>query len=71
MDGLEEEIKLSLSPSEKINHRRSPGYPNYPISLNLEITTLLDTAKRIGVSTTDSMLLIPSKSVVAICEVIK
>lgn len=71
MDGLEEEIKLSLSSSEKINHRRSPGYPNYPISLNLEITTLLDTAKRIGVSTTDSMLLIPSKSVVAICEVIK
>lgn len=71
MDSLEEEIKESLSPSEKIKHRRSPGYPGYPISLNAEILSLLDASKKIGVSTTDSMLLIPTKSVVAICEVIK
>jgi hypothetical protein len=71
MDSLEEEIKASLSPSQEIRHRRSPGYPGYPISLNAEILSLLDAAKKIGVSTTDSMLLIPTKSVVAICEVIK
>lgn len=71
MDDLEAEIKASLSPSEEIRHRRSPGYPGYPISMNAEITSLLGTAKSIGVSATDSMLLVPSKSVVAICEVIK
>lgn len=71
MDNLEEEIKSSLSPSEEIRPRRSPGYPGYPISMNADIVSLLGTAKSIGVSATDSMLLVPSKSVVAICEVIK
>jgi hypothetical protein len=71
MDGLENEIKESLPAGEKIKHRRSPGYPGYPMSLNAEILSLLGAAKTIGVSATDSMMLLPSKSVVAICEVAK
>ena len=70
MDDLEAEVKNSLSKEEKIKHRWSPGYPPHPLSMNAEIISLLDATKKIGVSSTDSMMLTPSKSVVAVCEVI-
>lgn len=71
MDELEDEIKNDLKENEKIKHRRSPGYPPMSLEMNAEIISLLEATKKIGVSVTDSMMLIPSKSVVAVCEVIQ
>ena len=71
MDSLESEIKATLSSDEALKPRRSPGYGNIDLSMNRQIVEQLDAAKRIGVSFTDSMTLLPSKSVTAICEVVK
>lgn len=49
--------------------RRSPGYSGLPVELSRRITDELDTARKIGVSVTDAGLLVPSKSVTAVCEV--
>ena len=71
MDALEAEIKAALAGGETLQPRRSPGYGNMPLAMNREIIERLDAAKRIGVSFTDSMTLLPSKSVTAVCEVKK
>ena len=69
MDNLEAEIKGTLIAGEKLLPRRSPGYGNIPLSKNREIIERLQATKRIGVTNTESMSLLPSKSVTAICEV--
>ena len=69
MDQLEAEIKTQLAGGEKLTPRRSPGYGRMTLDLNREIVEHLDAARRIGVSFTDSMTLLPSKSVTAICEI--
>ena len=56
---------LSLRP------RWSPGYGGRPLALSRTILTLLDATRRIGVSITDSDLLVPSKSVTAVCEIVE
>ena len=68
MDGLEEEIRGMLRTGESIRPRRSPGYGELPLELSREILMKLDATRRLGVSLTDSMLLVPTKSVTAICE---
>lgn len=69
MDGLEAEIRLTLAEGEILEKRRSPGYGDVPLSANAEILSRLDAARRIGVSHTGSMSLVPAKSVVAWCDV--
>ena len=70
MDELEEEIRKEVEgEGKKLIPRRSPGYGNLPLELSREIINCLDAAKKIGVSITDSDLLVPSKSVTAICEI--
>jgi hypothetical protein len=69
MDALEAEIKAALAGGETLQPRRSPGYGKMELSLNREIVERLDAARKIGVSFTDSMTLLPSKSVTAICEI--
>ena len=69
MDGLEAKIKTELAAGETLKPRRSPGYGKMELSLNREIVERLDAARKIGVSFTDSMTLLPSKSVTAICEI--
>ena len=53
----------------KLKPRRSPGYGDLPLSLSRTILDELDAPRKIGVSITDSNLLVPSKSVTAICEI--
>ena len=48
---------------------KSPGYGDLPLSLSRTIISELDATKKIGVSITESDLLVPSKSVTAICEI--
>ena len=49
--------------------RFSPGYGDLPLSLQREISDLLQMPKEIGVSLTESLLMTPSKSVTAIVGV--
>ena len=77
MDDLEEEARKEIETEGKreegrgkrLKPRRSPGYGDLPIELSREIINCLDATKKIGVSITDSNLLVPSKSVTAICEI--
>ena len=70
MDGLEGEAKSEVeAEGRKLLPRRSPGYGDLPLSLSRRILEELDAPRRIGVSVTDSDLLVPSKSVTAICEI--
>ena len=45
--------------------RFSPGYGDCPLSLQRDITRMLDTPKQIGLTTTEDNLLVPMKSVTA------
>ena len=69
MDRLEAEVRRSLAPGEKLLPRRSPGYGDLPLGLSRDILAKLDAARQLGVSLTDSLLLVPSKTVTAVCEV--
>ena len=77
MDELEEEVRKELEEEGirdrgsgiRLKLRRSPGYGNLPLSLSRTILAELDAPRKIGVSITDSDLLVPSKSVTAICEI--
>jgi len=70
MDELEKRLRLEVeAEGQKLLPRWSPGYGDRPLSLSRTILEKLDATKRIGVSITDSDLLVPSKSVTAVCEV--
>ena len=70
MDELENEVKVKVEGEGlKLRPRRSPGYGDLPLELSREIINRLDATKKIGVSITDSNLLVPSKSVTAVCEI--
>ena len=49
--------------------RDSPGYGDFPLEAQREILVILDTPRKIGVSLTDSLLMVPSKSVSAVIGV--
>ena len=69
MDGVEEEIRAELAPGETLLTRYSPGYGDFPLEAQRPILALLDTPRKIGVSLTDSLLMVPSKSVSAVIGV--
>ena len=46
--------------------RFSPGYGDLPLEFQREFLQILETPKKIGVTLTDSLLMMPSKSVTAI-----
>lgn len=52
-----------------ITWRFSPGYGDYPIELQEVFLRLLDAPRRIGLTTNENSLLIPSKSVTAVMGV--
>lgn len=49
--------------------RFSPGYGDFPLECQRDITAVLETSKRIGIMLTDSLLMTPSKSVTAVMGV--
>ena len=70
MDELEKRLRSEVEvEGKRLKPRRSPGYGDLPLELSREIINCLDATKKIGVSITDSNLLVPSKSVTAICEI--
>ena len=61
----EEEIFSKVSAPYR-TWRFSPGYGDLPISVQKPLLTMLNAQRRIGLTVTESCLLIPSKSVTAI-----
>ena len=66
MDALEDEIRAGLEPGESPVPRYSPGYGDFPLAAQRPLLDLLDAPRTVGVSLTDTLLMVPSKSVSAI-----
>ena len=69
-DEAQEQIRAQYS-GLYLTDRYSPGYGDLPLDTNRSVARLLDTQKRIGVSVTESCLLLPRKSVTAIIGISK
>lgn len=70
MDELETKLRKEVeTEGRKLLPRWSPGYGGRPLALSRMILMKLDAPKRIGVSISDADLLVPSKSVTAVCEI--
>ena len=69
MDDVEDEIRLELDPDEELVPRFSPGYGDFPLDYQRTLLSFLDAPRRIGVSLTETLLMVPSKSVSAIIGV--
>ena len=62
----EEMRRLAAARGLKLRPRFSPGYGDFSIEHQLDITRELDTPRRIGLTVTDSFMLAPMKSVTAV-----
>ena len=69
MDGAGEAIRAELREGEALVPRYSPGFGDFPLAAQRPLLGLLDTPRAIGVSLTDSLLMVPSKSVSAVIGV--
>ena len=69
MDFTESEIHKELREGEHLTSRYSPGYGDLPIESQHTILNLLDASRKIGVSLTGSLMMVPSKSVSAVIGV--
>jgi len=70
-DGIEVEVKRKLGDGFYYTFRYSPGYGDFPISVQNELVRYLDGYRKIGLTVTASHLLLPRKSVTAIMGVQK
>ena len=69
-DIVQDNISKKLLKEDKyITYRYSPGYGDLPIEKNLDINNLLNSQKEIGLTVTNSGIMIPRKSVVALIGV--
>ena len=69
MDSVEYGICAELEEGEAIVPRYSPGYGDFPLAAQREMLALLDAPRKVGVSLTDTLLMVPSKSVTAVIGV--
>ncbi len=66
-DGIEKALHADVSQKHRhLTDRFSPGYEDLPLALQKPFCRDLDTARKIGVTVTDSNLLLPRKSVTAL-----
>lgn len=71
-DALQANIEKNLLKEEKyITMRYSPGYGDLSIEKNIEIINILNSQKEIGLTVTESGIMIPRKSVVALIGISK
>ena len=64
-NAVERELSRRLS-DKFLTWRFSPGYGDLPLDIQPDIIAVLDAGKRAGVSVTQSLLMIPRKSVTAV-----
>lgn len=66
-DEKNQELKNSYeAKSWYLRPRFSPGYGDFPLECQREIAPALEMGKRIGINLTDTLLMMPSKSVTAV-----
>ena len=66
-DTIEEEIKqVAAREGYTTNFRFSPGYGDLPLEQQPEIIRLLDTSRKIGLTCTPTLIMLPRKSVTAL-----
>ena len=71
MDETEDKIRADLAPGETLVQRYSPGYGTFPLAAQRTHLAILDAPRTVGVSLTDTLLMVPSKSVSAVIGVRK
>ena len=64
--GEVEKLIISDNPQSFLTWRFSPGYGDYPLSLQEEFLRILDAPRKIGLCTNENSILTPTKSVTAI-----
>ena len=64
-DAAEQEIAARF-PERFLTDRFSPGYGDLPLSVQEQLLALTDAGRRLGITLTESLLMVPSKSVTAI-----
>ena len=64
-DEAEKEI-ASRHPGIYLTDRFSPGYGDLPLTLQPDFIAALDAGRRLGVTVTDSLLMLPAKTVTAV-----
>lgn len=67
--GKAEDIIKNQLPEKYMTWRFSPGYGDFPIDIQKSLADILDAGRRIGLTVTDSCLMIPRKSVTAVIGV--
>lgn len=66
-DGIERQIRAEASVSgNMITRRYSPGYGDFALEVQPDILGILDAGRRIGLTCTESFILLPRKSVTAV-----
>ncbi|MDY5648030.1 MAG: vitamin B12 dependent-methionine synthase activation domain-containing protein [Lachnospiraceae bacterium] len=65
-DACEEEIRGQLGAGCYMRPRFSPGYGDFSLEFQREMLQILETPKKIGLTLTGSLLMMPSKSVTAV-----
>lgn len=66
----EREIQEQLA-GYNFTWRYSPGYGDFPLDIQAEFLSVLDAGRRIGLSVSESLILLPRKSVTAVMGVSK
>lgn len=59
-------INEEMAKKHKLRPRFSPGYGDVPLSVQPEILQFLDAGRKIGLTLTDALMMVPVKSVTAI-----
>ena len=67
---IKNEIMPGLHKGEKLTPRFSPGYGDLKMSVTEDILQILNANKRIGLSTTNSLMMTPIKSITAIIGIV-
>ncbi|MDY3869235.1 MAG: vitamin B12 dependent-methionine synthase activation domain-containing protein [Pyramidobacter sp.] len=65
-DELQRSAEAELADGEYLTMRFSPGYGDVPLDFSRGILALLDGARRLGISLTKSMMMVPVKSITAV-----
>lgn len=66
-DECQEQIRVQMEKEGRyLRPRFSPGYGDFPMECQRELTRMLDCSRRIGLTVTESLMMAPSKSVTAV-----
>lgn len=69
-DGLEQQLRQQLKKENRfMTGRFSPGYGDWPITVQPQFLQWMDAPRQAGICATESCVLTPSKSITALCGI--